>query len=327
MRTLKSSRHTTQKTNYGKPNLFPRRLSRAFPSLGKFVQKIEAWLLVGMILFLKALPMQLTGRLSGWLFKTFGRFTSRYNKAQKNLRLAFPDKSELEIQQLSRETFHSLGLALSELIHMSTVWEQRDQRLEFSVDQESQEILTGDRPIVFVTSHTQAWQFTNFVAAQFNLRGSIIYAPESNPYLREYFLKLRNAFPARLVSRDGGVRTLARELKNGYSIGLATDTRLDGAEMIPLFGIEAPTNTTPARLALRNECALLPVHVVRLPDYRYRIYVHKPILPDNPAASSAEQAIDMTCQVNRMFEQWIRDAPGQWICLKRRWPKEAYSRQ
>lgn len=307
--------------------LVPRRLSRAFPSLKKFAWKIEAWLLAGIFLLLRALPMQLSGGLSSWLFKTFAGFTSRINTAQKNLRLAFPDKTEQEIQQLSRETFHSLGLALSELLHMLTVWEQRDQRLEFSVAQESEEVLGGDRPIVFVTAHTQAWQFTNFLAAQFSLRVSIIYAPESNPYLREFFLKLRNAFPARLVSRDGGIRTLARELKNGYSIGLAVDTRLDGAEMIPLFGIEAPTNTTPARLALRNQCALIPVHVVRLPDYRYRICVDKPIPPDNPAASSAEQAIDMTCQLNRKFEQWIREAPGQWICLKRRWPKEAYSQQ
>lgn len=303
--------------------LFSRRLSLAFPSLKKIVWKIEAWLLAGVFLVLRALPMQLSGALSGGIFKTLAGFTPRINTAKKNLRLTFPDKNEQEIQQLSRETFHSLGLALSELIHMLTVWEQRDQRLEFSVAPESEEVLGGDRPIVFVTAHTQAWQFTNFLAAQFSLRVSIIYAPESNPYLREFFFKLRNAFPVRLVSRDGGIRTLARELKNGHSIGLAVDTRLDGAEMIPFFGIEAPTNTTPARLALRNQCAFIPVHVVRLPDYRYRICVDKPILPDNPAASSSDQAIDMTCQLNRKFEQWIREAPGQWICLKRRWPKKS----
>lgn len=303
--------------------LIPHRLSRTFPSLKKIAWKIEAWLLAGIFLLLRALPMPLSGALSSWLFKTFAGFTSRIYTARKNLRLAFPDKTEQEIQQLSRETFHSLGLSFSELIHMLTVWEQRDQRLEFSVAQESEEVLGGDRPIVFVTAHTQAWQFTNFLAAQFGLRVSIIYAPESNPYIGEIFFKLRNAFPTRLVSRDGGIRTLARELKNGHSIGLAIDTRLDGAEMIPFFGIEAPTNTTPARLALRYQCALIPVHVVRLPDYRYRICVDKPILPDNPAASPSEQAIDMTGQLNRKFEQWIREAPGQWICLKRRWPKKA----
>ncbi|MDH5429550.1 MAG: lipid A biosynthesis acyltransferase [Nitrospirota bacterium] len=307
--------------------LVPRRLIRRFPFLKKIAWKLEAWLLAGIVLILGALPLQLSGRLSGWLIKSLAGFTSRMRTTQKNLRLAFPDKTEQEIQQLSRETVRSLGLALSELLHMLTVWEQREQRLEFSIAQESEEVLLGDQPIVFVTAHTQAWQFTNFLAAQYNLCVSIIYAPESNPYFREFFLKLRKAFPARLVSRDGGIRTLARELKNGRSIGLAVDTRLDGAEMIPLFGIETPTNTTPARLALRYQCALIPVHVVRLPDYRYRICADKPILPDNPAASSTEQAINMTCQLNRKFEQWIREAPGQWICMKRRWPKEAYSQK
>ena len=145
--------------------LIPRRLSRAFPSLKKIAGKIEAWLLISIFLLLGKLPIPLSGRLSSWLFKTFAGFTSRFRTARKNLRLAFPDKTEQEIKLLSQETFHSLGLALSELLHMMTVWEQRDQRLEFSVAQESVEVLGGEQPIVFVTAHTQAWQFTNFVAA------------------------------------------------------------------------------------------------------------------------------------------------------------------
>jgi KDO2-lipid IV(A) lauroyltransferase len=29
----------------------------------------------------------------------------------------------------------------------------------------------------------------------------------------------------------------------------------------------------------------------------------------------------MTRQLNEVFERWIRQAPEQWLCLKRRWPK------
>jgi len=29
----------------------------------------------------------------------------------------------------------------------------------------------------------------------------------------------------------------------------------------------------------------------------------------------------MTEAVHHHFEQWIREQPDQWICLKRRWPK------
>jgi KDO2-lipid IV(A) lauroyltransferase len=49
--------------------------------------------------------------------------------------------------------------------------------------------------------------------------------------------------------------------------------------------------------------------------------VGKPITSRIPDASIDEQANDMTEQVNQCFEQWISETPGQWLCMKRRWPK------
>ena len=31
----------------------------------------------------------------------------------------------------------------------------------------------------------------------------------------------------------------------------------------------------------------------------------------------------MSRKVNLMFEQWIRERPGDWYCTKRRWAKDA----
>lgn len=241
--------------------------------------------------------------------------------------MVFPEKDDREISQLSRKTFHSLGRAMSELIHMSTVWEQREQRLEFVADKRSEEWIRCQKPTVFVIAHTGAWQYANFLAAEFDIPTAIIYAPEANPSLEKVFLKLRRAFQTRLVSRDGGLRVLMHELRHGNSVGLAIDTRLDGAEMIPLFGAEAPTNTAPARLALRYKCQVIPVHVERLPACRYRIWVDEPVTPDDVSVPASQQAIEMTHKLNRIFERWITQAPGQWICLKRRWPKDAYARR
>jgi KDO2-lipid IV(A) lauroyltransferase len=304
--------------------LIPHALTKRFPGLTNIAWRIEAWILAALFQLLRWLPMEWSGRLCGWLFRAVGRHTSKFKTASRNLRLAFPDKSEQEIEQLSRETFYSLGLALSELIHMPAIWEQREQRLEFSVDPQSEALIKSKQPIVYILAHTGAWQLTNFLSPQYEFPASIIYAPETNPYLHKLFLTLRGAFKTRLVSRDGGMRALVREIKQGNSIGLAIDTRLDGAEMMPLFNIDAPTNTAPARLALKNNCPILPLHVDRLPNFRYRISVGKAITASVQDTPIAEQAIDVTAQINRLIEEWVRQAPGQWICLKRRWPREAY---
>jgi len=49
--------------------------------------------------------------------------------------------------------------------------------------------------------------------------------------------------------------------------------------------------------------------------------VYDPVISELPEASLDDQAVDLTVQVNRHFEAWIREYPEQWICLKRRWPK------
>ena len=304
--------------------LIPRRLSNAFPGIRNVAWRFEALLLRCVFWLLGTLSLERSTKIASAMFRFLGPHLSRWRTARRNLALAFPDKDQQEIDELARGVFNSLGTAMTELIHMNSIWDEQDKRLEFVVEDGARSDLDQKQPAVYIIAHVGAWQLANFVAAHYDLRALIIYAPEPNPYLQEVFLKLRSAFPCRLVSRDGGMRSLIRELKAGNSIGLSIDTRLDGGEMIPFFGIDAPTNTAPARLALRYHCNLVPVLVERLPETRYRITVCTPIKSDDPAASVAEQAYTMTHKLNSLFEDWIRKAPDQWICLKRRWPKEAY---
>ena len=46
------------------------------------------------------------------------------------------------------------------------------------------------------------------------------------------------------------------------------------------------------------------------------------MVPDEGIEGAAAQASNMTAKLNRQFEQWIRETPGEWLCLARRWPKE-----
>jgi KDO2-lipid IV(A) lauroyltransferase len=165
------------------------------------------------------------------------------------------------------------------------------------------------------------WQLTNLIAGHCGLTLSTVYAPESNPVMRNLLSELRDSFGAQMISSQAGVRPLLKELAADHCIGLAMDTRLDSGKLIPLFGKDAPTNTSAAGLALRTGAALIPIRAQRLPQGRFRVTVLDPLVCQNTEASAKEQALDLTTQINRCFENWIRENPEQWICLKRRWPK------
>ena len=147
-----------------------------------------------------------------------------------------------------------------------------------------------------------------------------LYAPESNARISKLMLRLRNALRCKWISRDNCMRPLMNELSAGRCIGLVTDIRVDQGEMLPFFGQPAATNVVPAKLALRHQCPMIAVRCDRLPNHRYRIVLSKAFYPE--PGNTERQMLQMTTELNREFESWITQNPGQWLCLSRRWPKE-----
>ena len=239
--------------------------------------------------------------------------------------VAFPHASELELMKLTAKTCGNLGIAVVDVILSKRIWAEREQRIEFVMEDGVDLAAYSGRPAVLVTGHIGAWQLASFVATRYDLHITSVFAPEANPYLRDYFATLRAELPFTFISRDGCMRALAKELKQGNVLGLASDTRMDGGDLLSFFGVQTPSNTSLARLALRYNCDFIPVRAERLPGMNFRITAFRPIRPDNPDASVAEQARQMTQRMLDHFETWIRDAPDQWMCFGRRWPREAYS--
>ncbi len=301
--------------------LIPKRIARALPVLGRASQWLEAQAFRFIFWFVNTLSPENASALAAFAFGLVGPHTAKAGKAETNLAIAFPDESAQWRRHTVKQIFRYLGKSAAELIKLQQIWIERDQRLEFDLRPGIEEILDARAPVVYVSAHVGAWQLTNLLALRYQLSISTVYATESNPAMQKMLFKLREYFGVKLIPTDAGVRPLLKELKDGNSIGLAMDTRLDTGQMLPFFGRDALTNTSAARLALLSGAALVPVRAQRLGKARYKITIYEPLVSSNPDASTEEQANDLSRQINSHFEQWITDNPEQWICLKRRWPK------
>jgi len=304
--------------------LVPERLIRALPVLRRFRWFTEALLVKTLVRAMQAMRPERAGRFANAVFRNARRLMPFTGNIRRNLCVAFPDKDALEIDRLTERTCGNLGIAAAELVLAERIWAEREQRIEFVTESGTDLRSYRGRPVVMVTGHIGAWQIAGYIAAQYGLPMTSIYAPEKNPYLRQFIFKLRSALPLNFLSRDGCMRGLTKQLKQGNAIGLTSDTRLDSGAPVPFFGVSTPTNTTAARLAIRHHCDFFPVRAERLPGMKYRITLCRPIQPDNPDASMTEQARQMTEKLFELFEEWIRDTPDQWMCFGRRWPRAAY---
>jgi KDO2-lipid IV(A) lauroyltransferase len=88
---------------------------------------------------------------------------------------------------------------------------------------------------------------------------------------------------------------------------------------VPFFGRDAMTAPALAMLALRFDCAVLPVRVERLRGAHFRLTVY-PSLPLPQSGDRAADTLALMTQVNRTLETWIHERPEQWFWLHRRWP-------
>ena len=88
---------------------------------------------------------------------------------------------------------------------------------------------------------------------------------------------------------------------------------------VPFFGRDAMTAPALARLALRYDCAVVPVRVDRIAGARFRITVETPLALPHSGDTEADTLALMTA-VNAVIERWVRERPEHWFWLHRRWP-------
>lgn len=299
----------------------PKRLARRAPWLSALAQWLEAAGFRFIFWLIRCLSIEHARRLSAFAFGLVGPYGDKARKAKINLAIAFPESTEEWRAQTTRGIFRSLGEAAVELIKLEQIWDERNERIEFVVHPATDKLMKEKRPAIFVTAHVGPWQVAPLVTKHYDLTINTIYAPESNTVIAELMHGLRHFLGEKLISTEAGLRPLIKELTAGNSINMAMDTRPDGGKLVPFFGREALTNTSAAGLALRTGAALMVARAERLPRGRYRITMHEPLTTSIPDAPQKEQVVELTAQINRYFESWIREYPDQWICLKRRWPK------
>jgi len=304
------------------PEFVRQRLAR-MPTLRGVVQWLEAAWLATVWWVLGRLSPEGASSLSAGFLRRVGPHLRKHRHVRRNLAFALPERTDAEREAVAREVWAGLGAVFGELPHLGRIDREAERRIAVEIRGDLGPLQDPPRPAIFVTAHLANWELTTLVAGRYGVSVSVIYAPDSNPWLDRLIRRHRRALHCELVAKQGGLRALLRALAAGRSLGFLIDTRQDDGEPVPFFGVPALTSTVPARLALRAGLQLVPVRAVRLGPARFQVVFDTPIEPDPAIADAREQARDMTRRVNERFEAWIRERPEQWLCTKRRWPKDA----
>ena len=112
---------------------------------------------------------------------------------------------------------------------------------------------------------------------------NFLYRPTKNEVLAYALERFRTGYGGRPIPRDD-IRAFISALRKNECVWYAPDQsyRKKGAEMVPLFGIPAATNTLTSRLARMTGATVLPYFLQRLPGTQgYRRH-HPPAARELP---------------------------------------------
>ncbi|MGE5624061.1 MAG: lipid A biosynthesis lauroyl acyltransferase, partial [Bacillota bacterium] len=248
------------------------------------------WLLLGFVrlAILLPYPVQLgLGRTLGWLLRHAAK--RRWRITLVNLERCFPELDAPAREALARRHFDSLGMAFLEI---GMCWWADAARLKKLVHIEGVENLHAARAkgkgVILLSAHFTTLEIGGRLlglATDFHL----MYRPNQNALIEEVMRRSRERHFDRAIPRND-VRLMLKSLKDGKPVWYAPDQGYRGknSEMIPFFGIPAPTNTATSRLARASGAPVVPFFVERLPGTQGYALSLEPALEgfpgDDPAA-------------------------------------------
>ena len=291
------------------------------------LKKVTDWTVAKLVLGALALARKLPAERAASLAERTGRrlapILPRSKMAKANMALAFPDKSEAELDAMVRGVWGNVARTLAEYVFL-------DELFDFDPDRPGEgridavgipnfvEIRDGGRPAIIFTAHTGNWEILPVAAATFDLEVTALFRPPNNPYLARHLLAARRTDGGHLVpSRAGAAWSLGRVLDEDGAVGVLVDQHFQRGVPITFFGRETRGNPLVAKLARHYDCAIYPARSIRLPEGRFRLELHDAI--EVPRGPNGVDVQELTQKLSDIVEGWVREYPEQWLWLHRRW--------
>ena len=274
------------------------------------------WAGLGLLRIIALLPFAgivWLGRLLGALLRHLP--LSFVRTARRNIELCLPELSAEAREKLLDRHFQSLGTALLEI---PLAWWITPARLAKIVKFEGAEHLNAalarGHGVILLTAHFTSLEMAGRILLSVTPVG-FLYRPTKNEVLAYALKRFRVGYGGYPIARDD-IRAFISALRHNQCVWYAPDQsyRKKGAQMVPMFGIPAATNTLTSRLARITGAAVLPYFLQRLPGTQgYRAVIHPPLenFPSESPAADAER-------FNHMIEAQVRIAPEQYLWIHRR---------
>jgi Kdo2-lipid IVA lauroyltransferase/acyltransferase len=236
--------------------------------------------------------------------------------AMRNLELAYPEKSLAERRAIADEVFLTIARLIWVFARFPNLSRQniheliRYDGLEHYLDAKN-----NGKGILFATAHFGNWELSAFAHALMTEPMHIMIRPLDNPGVDRLVEDRRQLSGNHLIVKWDSARAVLRALHQNEAVGVLIDQNTSPQEgvFVDFFGTLACANTAFAKIAAKTGAAVIPGFAIWSADEGKYILKFYP-----PLEISGDPAED-TRRLHAILEGVIREHPGQWLWIHRRW--------
>lgn len=277
------------------------------------------YLALPFIYLLAFLPFRAMYAVSDFLFfLLFHVVGYRRKVVEQNLRNSFPNKTEQEIQTLSKKYYSYLcDLILESLKKININEKEALEHCRFMNAELLERFYNENKSVILLMGHYGNWEWAG---SSFSLSNKqplyVVYKPLSNPYFEKLMCKTRTMFGTRLIKMDNTLRDIIN-LKNDCSAFafIADQTPApEHAYWTQFLNQDTPLFLGAEKIARKMNYPVLFVNIVRVKRGYYEI--HTEVVSENPRETAENE---ITEAYVRRLEQEIVKMPETWLWSHRRW--------
>jgi KDO2-lipid IV(A) lauroyltransferase len=278
---------------------------------------VEAALAHALIAALQYSPRSVADALGAGCGRLLDVLVPRLRRtACRNLEFAYPEKDSAWRSGTVDAVYRSIGRLLVALARFPSINRTNaGQWIGYEGFEHYEKAKASGRGVLFATAHLGNWELSAFAHALLTEKMSIVVRPLDNPRLDDLVETRRGLSGNTLLSKRDFARAILHALRDNEPVGILVDQNSAGenSAFVPFFGKPACTNLTFAKLAGRSGAAVIPGFAV------WNGSARRYVLKFYPAVPMSGDAVEDTARIQAAVEAAIREDPGQWLWIHRRW--------
>ena len=274
------------------------------------------WFGMGLLRLVCLLPHRValaTGRLLGRLAHMMGG--SRRAVARRKIELCFPDLTLEQRDDLAREHFKALGMAVIEmglgrwasLRHLESI-------TTLTGVEHVRKVLNEGRGVILLSAHFTTLEVMGRILAREIPPFDAVFRRNRSEFMTELQRSGREVSADTTIEKRD-IKKMVRSLRQGRAVWYAPDQSYNrkGAEIIEFFGVPAMHTTATTTLARLGDAVAITFFPLRKPDGTYEMTLLPPFedFPSDDPVADTKRYIDV-------LETHIRKAPEQYFWIHRK---------